>query len=412
MNKRLLAITGAFVPNNDTITLITYKHLRLLDYLIDVIALKGEEDPALKEILQKDPCFHKFHIEYITDYDKAIATLEKKNVLCGIFNTIKYIKAAKTRFYGNKYEVIYYSSIPAFTHLAAYLIKRKNKNVIWIASFSDPLVNSPYKKDKETINEYNLITKIGFYVYIFVYMNNLYEKLAMKYADKLIYISDEQRDFMIASNRQLDSSILQVKSQVIPLNYIKDWPIYQDMIDQQSKHVTNQPLIAAHFGRIYGLRKIDSFLEALQLLNAEIPELYEKIIFKQYGEIIPRYQAMIKSYHLEKLFIIEDKIPYNEALIKMKDCDILLLFDTLTKQDEPQPYLPSKILEYIILRKPILALCQKNSPANRLLTGLGYDCLANDAMEIHDFLITMLNDIPEFNYDISIFENSNMPRII
>jgi len=412
MTKRLLAITGAFVPCNDTVTLISYKHLRLLDYQIDVVALKGKEDPKLKEMLQKDQYFNKFHVEYVADYDQAVATLEKKNVISGIYHTIKYIKAARNKFYDNEYEVVYSASIPAFTHFAAYLIKRKNKKAMWIASFSDPLVNSPYKKDKETISEYNLITKIGFHVYIFIYMNNLYEKLAMKYADKLIYISDEQRDFMIASNKQLDSSILRSKSQVIPLNYIKDWSIYQNLIDQQSQHVTNQPLIAAHFGRIYGLRKIDSFLSALQILNSEIPELQKKIIFEQFGEIIPRYQNMIKSYQLESLFIINSKVPYDEALKKMKACDILLLFDTITDCEEAQPYLPSKILEYIILRKPILALCQKNSPANRLLTGLGYDCLENDIMQIHDFIIMMLNDRPEYHYDISGFENENVPKII
>ena len=50
----------------------------------------------------------------------------------------------------------------------------------------------------ESFKEYSLINKIGFLVYILIYMNGLYEKLAINNADQLIFICEEQRDFMLS----------------------------------------------------------------------------------------------------------------------------------------------------------------------------------------------------------------------
>ena len=40
-----------------------------------------------------------------------------------------------------------------------------------------------------------------------------------------------------------------------------------------------------------------------------------------------------------------------------------------------QPYLPSKIVEYLMLQKPILGICDNNSPSYRILKEYGFDIL-------------------------------------
>ena len=52
--NKMLVIPGGFVPYNDTVTLICYKHLRNLDCMMDVVALKGKEDHSLTKELEKD----------------------------------------------------------------------------------------------------------------------------------------------------------------------------------------------------------------------------------------------------------------------------------------------------------------------------------------------------------------------
>jgi len=402
--NRLLAIPGAFVPTNDTVTLITYKHLRQQDYDIKVMALEATSDQSLKKQLSSDHYFNKFNIEYIAKYDETIATFEKKNIIQGIINMFRYVKACIKEANSNEYQVVYTSSIPAFTHVAGYFIKRKFKTKIkWVASFSDPLLKSPYKYDKESFREYSLLAKIGFIGYITIYMSGMYEKIAMKNADEIIYISEQQKEFMISNYSLRHREMLEQKSTIIPLNYIPEWKLYDDMINS-TKTEANHPLVVAHFGRVYGLRQIGDLLLALYELKTEYPRLEDYIVFHQYGELIKRYQKMIQDYQLESVFVYHDKIPYEEVTQKMIECDVLALFDTITKGK--QPYLPSKTLECILMKKEIFAISPSNCPAAELLSSLGYTCTEYSVFDIKERIKDLIkNELKTYDYELSAFEN-------
>jgi hypothetical protein len=332
--SKVLVIPGSFVPYNDTVTLLTYKHLRLLDNEYDVVALFNKEDKSILDNVTNDDNYKKFNIMYVGNYNDVIMNMNNKNVFKGTINMFKYINKCVKQAELKKYDVIYSSSIPSFTHLAAYRIKKRYPKIKWVASFSDPIFKSPYKKDPDTFKDYSLLEKIGFYVYIFIYMNSSFEKMAMKHADEVIMISDAQKEFM-CSNYDED---YRNKSHVVPLNYIKGWNIYKDLLS--ASHIKNDKLIAIHLGRLYGLRKIENFLIALSEIKEKVEGLIE---FHQYGEIQPRYIKMINSLDLGKIFIIKKTVNYNSALTKLEEADVLLLFDTIMEGDN-QPYLPSKII--------------------------------------------------------------------
>ena len=403
MTKKILVIPGGFVPYNDTVTLLSYKHLRSLDAEMDVIALKGKEDEGLAQSLKEDENFKKFNIEYFGYYDDTVATYERKNVVSCFFNFIKYCFYAKNKAKEKKYDVVYTSSIPSFTHLSGYFIKKMLKDdIVWIASFSDPLYKSPYKKDLESFKEYNIIQKIGFFVYIWIYMNGMYEKIAQKYADKVLYICKEQKEFMVSHYPNKEE--LNKKAMVIPLNYIKDWSIYKDLLIKNK--TKNKKKIISHFGRIYGLRKIDLVLHAIKELKEEIPNLSEKLVFEQYGQILDRYVNMIEELNIGDIFKCFDKISYKDVMDKMHKSDALALYDTFVKEDEMQPYLPSKSLEYLLLKKDLLILAQKNSPTYRIFISYGYKCTDNDVNSIKERIKEILySDNGYMDYDISSLEN-------
>lgn len=365
--SKVLVIPGAFVPTNDTVTLLCYKHLRLLDHQYDVLALKDKFDKSLIKQLENDDNFAKFNLEYCGNYSDIVMNMQNKNIFKGIFNMFLYLKTCFKKAKENQYAILYTSSIPCFTHLAGYLIKKKYPQIKWVASFSDPIYKSPYKKDPETFKNYNLLEKIGFYVYIWIYMNSIFEKTAMKYADQIIMISEQQKAYM-CQNYQQD---YREKCHVVPLNYIEAW---QKDIKHDNKHL--QPYQAVHMGRIYGLRKINNFLEALKQLKEE---LKTKVIFHQYGEIPRNDLKKIKEYGLEDIFIVHDKVSYDQAQEIQLKGDILLLFDTIMQGDN-QPYLPSKITEYMLTNKPILATCKANSPSYELLKQDNY--VGNEIEEI------------------------------
>lgn len=62
--------------------------------------------------------------------------------------------------------------------------------------FLAPLRVLHIKKDPN-LEKRSIFYRIAFNVGSFVYMNNKYEEVAIKNADKLIFICEEQRDFTL-----------------------------------------------------------------------------------------------------------------------------------------------------------------------------------------------------------------------
>ncbi|WP_370778082.1 hypothetical protein [Holdemania massiliensis] len=363
MTKKMLVIPGGFVPYNDTVTLLIYKRLRNLDYNFDVLALKGKIDKGIADELEKDINIRKFNINYLCDYDDCIAIQHPLRLLKSLYYMNKYIKESVKMFEENDYDELYTSSVPGITHLCGYAIKKKYPNVKWHASFSDPIKNSPYKKDPDLKNR-NLFYRIAFTIGSFIYMNNLFEEVAIMYADELVFICEEQKKFTLKQYKEGEA--YSSKSKIEPLTYIPEWKMYKDLMNAPEVH--NLPKQAVHLGRLYGLRKIDNFLLALKELIETDPLLSKKIVFHQYSEIQPYDLKKIKDYNLSDVFIVHSKVSYSESIRIMKEADILVLFDTLLENGEIQPYLPSKIIEYQLLQKPILGICGENSPSYRILS--------------------------------------------
>ena len=180
--------------------------------------------------------------------------------------------------------------------------------------------------------------------------------------------------------------------------------MYRQMVESERHEHT--PRRAVHLGRLYGLRRIDTFIEALRELKQEDPELKNRIIFEQYSEIQKEDVEKIREYGLEDVFRIYPKVNYQKAVEIMKNADILLLFDTIMDGAPVQPYLPSKILEYLLLRKPILGICQDNSPSYRILKRYGHRA-AYAPSEIRESVSAIMQDHSEYDYPLDDLDSEN-----
>jgi len=401
MKEKMFVIPGMFVPSNDTVTLLTYRRLKHLDLDLDVFALRGKEDKGIAKELSKDKCYKKFNIKYFCDYDKTITISKPMLLPLGLINMQRYVFASLKQFEKSSYKYLYTSSIPGISHICGYKIKKKHPDVKWFASFSDPIKGSPYKKDPN-LKKRSLFYRIAFNVGSFIYMNNRYEEVAIKNADKLIFICEEQRDFTANQYPKKKEDIIK-RSIVLPLCYDKDWDMYKELMN--CPKVNNIPKQAVHLGRLYGLRRIDTFLEALKEMKKNDSELSKKIVFHQYSEIQKEDIDYIKKNNLGDVFVVHEKVPYQESLRIMKEADILVLFDTLMEDEQIQPYLPSKIIEYIILNKPIIALCSKNSPSYRILKKIGYKNIAVVKEDIKIQIRKIIENDSRIDIDISSLES-------
>ena len=396
MKDKMFVVPGPFVPYNDTITLLTYKRLRNLDLDMDVFAFKGKEDKGLVEELKKDENFKKFNIKYTSDIDHAIARNHPWRLPESLVLMYKYIKDSLKEFEKGEYKYLFTSIVPGVSHLCGKVIKKKHPEVIWYASFSDPFKNSPYKKaDLEGRSIfYKFIYSVGgFFLY-----NNKYEETAVLNADKLIFICKEQMEYTLSQYPNTEE--LKKKAIIMPLTYVPEWDMYKKLINE-TNHESNKPLQAVHLGRLYGLRKINTFLEALKELKEEDKELSKKIVFHQYSEIQKPDVKKIKDYNLEDVFILHNTVTYDESVEVMRNSDILVLFDTLMSDKPVQPYLPSKIVEYLFLRKPILGICDDNSPSYRILNDYGFKELGTDVESIKRNIKNLINgvSVPDYSLD-------------
>ena len=263
----------------------------------------------------------------------------------------------------------------------------------WYASFSDPIINNPYvsNRKKNNIVMY-LLQKL-------IYYKKIYQKCAFKYADKLIFMSEELRDYMIGNDKKLLS-----KSIVIPITYVKDWPMYKNLINSKPKF-NKEKIKFIHFGNIYGLRQIELFIKALSELKIENPEEIKNVEVHQYGNIEFSKAKLINKYEISDIFKIHDKVNYEDCLnIMNNDADVLIVFDTILDNDKIQPFLPSKVLEYLLINKPIFSITTKNSPTFRIL-GNKHICSMYDLEDIKQSILNQINNIKIINNNYEIYEN-------
>lgn len=402
----MFIVPGEFVPYNDTVTLLSYKRLRNLDLDMDVFCLKGKEDNSIIEELEKDESFKKFNIKYSYDLDWAVPRNNPLRLPASLFVANKYVNDAVKEFEKKNYKYLFTSIVPGISHIAGYKIKKRNPNVFWIASFSDPFKGSPYKN--VDLSDRNLIYQIMYKVGGHYLYNNKYEEVAVNNADRLVFICEEQRDFTLKQYSNYEE--LLKKSIIYPLTYIPQWDMYKNLLDVPKTN--NSIKQAVHLGRLYGLRKIDSFLEALKELKDEDPNIEKRIVFHQYSEIQPNDVKKIKEYGLDKLFILHDKVTYKESVEIMKNSDVLVMFDSLMPDKEIQPYLPSKIVEYLMLKKPILAICDKNSPSYRILNEYGFNTIGSEKGIIKQNIKELLKDNKNINYSLEKLNNDNYDKLL
>jgi hypothetical protein len=265
----------------------------------------------------------------------------------------------------NDHEFLYTSSFPCYTTRVGVQLKKKNPQLKWIASFSDPINHSPYKYDTDTIRSYYPVQRECFYIYCHFYVVDQDEANAFEQADYLLFICEEQRDFMIEQYmkyfRNIDEQTIRRKCIIVPLSYIPEW----NTPAEKDEHPKNPVFTLAHFGRIYGLRIIEEFIYALYMFVKIHPDV--PLVIEQYGEFRPKDLKLIKKLGLKESFVIHDKFSYEAGYQKMGEADAVLLFDTILPEDEIQPYLPSKVLEYSMLKKNVLAVTTSRSPVYRLM---------------------------------------------
>ncbi|GAA0075904.1 hypothetical protein UT300005_02820 [Clostridium sp. CTA-5] len=296
--------------------------------------------------------------------DLKINVGKKKKILRKIKNSLVipdmyYGWAKKASIYGinlmknEKFDVIFSMHEPPSSHLCAYYIKKKFKDIPWITYWSDPWL-------KDSTRQKSFIVK--------KIIESKMERDVVNLADKFIFVTEENRKDYIKEYSFL------TQKQTYVLNRGFDKELYERLsLEETPNLINNNKLNIVYAGEIFSkLRNINPFIEALEELKNENEEYYNMLNVLFFGNI----DDVEGKKRLEKLDIakVSSRIPFNEALKYMLNSEILLLFGNKNSKQ-----IPAKIYDYFGTNGKIFIIYgDENDPIK-------------DVVENHEKCITSIN---------------------
>ena len=231
---------------------------------------------------------------------------------------------------------------PWINHRVALRVKRLHPQLPWVVHFSDPWVDSPYFTPPDENARTTAIKQ---------------EREIIATADAVIFTTRETADLVMA---KYPSSWAR-KVHVISHGYDAD---LLGLIEPRPKP---EKFTIIHTGNLYERREPFALLRALVTLRAEpsAPELQVKFV----GHATQAMQDMVRQLSLDDIVSLAPNLPFLDSLAIAQSADLLLVIDAPA---EHSVFLPSKIVDYLSLRRPILALTPQAGASARVLGGLGF----------------------------------------
>lgn len=335
--KKLTVITSYFWPFNITNGIVIGKK---------VFSLKDKFDIDI----------HAYDLTNILSVDETLLQKTKTMKVHYIKNTNFFLRRFmmfKSIFIESKdsnlllsYHHLYETTYECFWIKCMAIFKKKK----WVAILSDPpTFMSPFVS-------LSLVHKLReFFSSYIPYLLILY------FSDKIVFNDIWQAKFIL--NNKYDKF-----SHKILINQMGFDLSTEDLkFSELDSSIENKKIKISYLGDLYGPRNGKEFFIALKKFLAEYEDYRELFTIDIYGNIEDRQiiKLIKNDFLLSEHINLYQRIDYNESIKKMLKSDILLVVDAnLNDKTNIYPYTPSKIIDYISVKKPILGISMLNSPTH------------------------------------------------
>lgn len=255
-----------------------------------------------------------------------------------------YFKAAIKLVKKNKYDMIITWSQPHSCHLIGLRIKKKfGEKITWITHFSDPWIENPYIHRGCISKRYN---------------TNLRNRI-LDSSDAILYTNQ----YFLSAEGIHKNQQWKNKSFEIPHSFVKD-------LYPSAKPKPLSEIYIRYMGNFYGSRKADIVFEILGLNKKIIEEKFSTYTFTLdfYGTSQTRIEFKKELLPQNFKIKIQPQVDYLESLKLMRESDLLLVIDA---PFESNPFLPSKIIDYLGSKTPIFAITPDIGPTADLMSRYG-----------------------------------------
>jgi len=272
------------------------------------------------------------------------------------------LRAARQAIAATPVDLIVSFAQPWSDHLIGLQLARET-GLPWVAHFSDPWVDSPYFQRHGRIRR----------------RAEAWERDVIATATRVIFVNVHARDRVMAK-------------------YPESWKAKSVVIPQTFEPATNlplrgpiapdQPMRVVYTGRFYpGIRTPDAFLRAIAQLHAE-SSLQGRMEVEFVGADMAPYARQSSRLQLDGLVTFSGRVPPAEARARAATADVLLVVDA--GGTGGSLFLPSKLIDYLPLRRPILGLTPSIGPSADLIRELGYRVVPPDDV---DAIASVLRDL-------------------
>lgn len=358
--SKALIISYCYAPYIDTSGVVMSKRVREMNQPVDIIY------NSMNKVRSQDKNLLKISAPFVGQMIELKASQTFSNWK-GIqqFAEQAFIEMGKILSRRPLYEKIYSRAMWPASHFAAALIKAKYPQIKWVAEFSDPLLldvtgSIRYETlELEWLRMHHLLPENSTQT-----NDNLFywcEMLPYLYADELIFTNQNQLDYMLSYADEEMREAIARKAVIMPQPTLP-----RDFYQQSSAQLKKEKdyFYIGYFGSFYPNRGFQPFLDAWEMLPDEIQAKLRLIVYTQ-----QQPEAVLEnvSENIKDKFIIYPYVEYFDFLKLCDDFDALLVMDAITQGLKiNNPYLPSKLSDYLGSQTPTLALVEENSPMSHI----------------------------------------------
>lgn len=244
-----------------------------------------------------------------------------------------------------KPDLIYSRAFPLSSAMMAYRLKRKY-NVPWVMHLSDLWVDCPERR-------YSGMSRM---------VQEKLERLCFHAADVVCVTSEKTRAFYSHKYRELGRRIEYFPNVFDPEDGAA--PV-ADTPDAGGRTRTKVRIV--HTGSLVGSRSATPLLRAVSQLPNDVQDQLEVILV---GPMDLANSLEIQRWKLPCVSV-RGQIGYQASLEIQRSADLLVLIDLPVENPELRVYFPSKMLDYILSGRPILAISEEGSEVQRVVRAQG-----------------------------------------
>ncbi|GAB6055906.1 hypothetical protein JCM15415_12220 [Methanobacterium movens] len=358
-SEKSLIISYAFIPFSDTSAVAFSKRVLNMDGEIDVIQNDisdlRKKDQSLEKIFG-----HNINKKFILNTPATF--FDWKSIKIFVSNGLSILNESLLKNYDKLYSISMY---PA-SHFLAFEYKMINPEIYWVAEFSDPMRYDTEGNERlgAEIHDEKYLDKINKYLLELNLplakesVSFLCEYLPFIFADEVIFTNQNQMDYMLEKfPYSRIKGLVQKKSKVIP------YPI----LSKKNYHLVESDYLIdetcvnfAYFGVFYGTRHLESLYYAFENLDENLKKKFKFHIFTDNTQLV---KDLTENLTVSDNIKINSYVDYAEFLNLCTKFDCLIVNDAEVKENlSINPYLPSKLMDYLGSGTDIWAICEKGSP--------------------------------------------------